>query len=141
LKRTSTAIGFFYFYLEHLIRVQSSEPLHAKMNPTSCSFGSWLAYAQTAIFSAKPYSKKAGETSIVLWIILRLGVKNYNIPQSKPCKIEQLFGGFFHQIKVCQPIGRQDSMQTVNFCMKWLRSLKSFEIFKSEIKGSKTYSG
>ncbi len=29
-------------------------------------------------------------------------------------KIEQHFGGFFHQIKVCQPIGRQDSMQTVN---------------------------
>jgi hypothetical protein len=29
-------------------------------------------------------------------------------------KIEQHFGGFFHQIKVRQRIGRQDSMQTVN---------------------------
>jgi hypothetical protein len=28
-------------------------------------------------------------------------------------KIEQHFGGFFHQIKVRQPIGRQDSIQTV----------------------------
>ena len=28
-------------------------------------------------------------------------------------KIEQQFGGFFHQIKVRQPIVRQDSMQTV----------------------------
>jgi hypothetical protein len=28
-------------------------------------------------------------------------------------KIEQHFGGFFHQIKVHQPIGRQDSMQTL----------------------------
>jgi hypothetical protein len=28
-------------------------------------------------------------------------------------KIEQHFGGFFYQIKVCQPIGRKDSMQTV----------------------------
>jgi hypothetical protein len=28
-------------------------------------------------------------------------------------EIEQHFGGFFHQIKECQPIGRQDSMQTV----------------------------
>jgi hypothetical protein len=28
-------------------------------------------------------------------------------------KIEQHFGGFFHQIKVCQPKGRKDSMQTV----------------------------
>jgi hypothetical protein len=31
---------FFIFDLEYLIRVQSSEPLHAKMNPTSCLFGS-----------------------------------------------------------------------------------------------------
>jgi hypothetical protein len=28
-------------------------------------------------------------------------------------KIELHFGGFFHQMKVRQPIGRQDSMQTV----------------------------
>jgi hypothetical protein len=28
-------------------------------------------------------------------------------------KIEQRFGGFFHQIKVRQTIGTQDSMQTV----------------------------
>jgi hypothetical protein len=28
-------------------------------------------------------------------------------------KIEQHFGGFFHQIKVRQPIGRKDSMQIV----------------------------
>jgi hypothetical protein len=28
-------------------------------------------------------------------------------------KIEQHFGGFSHQIKVRQPIGRQDSIQTV----------------------------
>jgi hypothetical protein len=64
-------------------------------------------------------------------------------------KIEQHFGGFFHQIKVRQPIGRQDPMQTViqtskrvdSFCMKGLRTLKSFEIFKNEIKKSITYSG
>ncbi len=28
-------------------------------------------------------------------------------------KMEQHFGGFFHQIKVCQPIGRKDSMQVI----------------------------
>jgi hypothetical protein len=28
-------------------------------------------------------------------------------------KIEQQFGGFFHLKKARQPIGRQDSMQTV----------------------------
>ncbi len=59
---------FFIFDLGYLIRVQSSEPLHAKMNPTSYLFGSRFACAQTAIFSAELWSKNAGETSIVLWI-------------------------------------------------------------------------
>jgi hypothetical protein len=61
----------------------------------------------------------------------------------------QNFGGFFHQIKVRQPVGRKDSIQTVteqgggwiHFCMKRVRTLKSFQIFKSEIKKSKSYSG
>ncbi len=42
---------FFIFDLEYLIRVQSSEPLHAKMNPTSCLLGSRFAYLQAAILS------------------------------------------------------------------------------------------
>jgi hypothetical protein len=64
---------------------------------------------------------------------------NSNNPQSK---IEQHFSGFFHQIKVHQPIGRQDSMQTVirairrldSFLHEAAQNLKSFQIFKSEIK-------
>jgi hypothetical protein len=61
----------FKFFLESLIRVQSSDPFHAKMNPTSCLFGSQFACAQTAIFSAEPCSKNAEEISIVLWITAR----------------------------------------------------------------------
>jgi hypothetical protein len=38
-------------------------------------------------------------------------------------KIELHFGGFFHQMKVRQPIGKQDSMQTV---IRTSRRLKSF---------------
>jgi hypothetical protein len=38
-------------------------------------------------------------------------------------KIELHFGGFFHQMKVSQPIGRQDSMQTV---IRTSRRLESF---------------
>jgi hypothetical protein len=38
-------------------------------------------------------------------------------------KIEQHFGGFFQQIKVRQPIGRQESMQTV---IRTSRRLDSF---------------
>jgi hypothetical protein len=73
MKSTSTATGFLFFIfdLEYLTRVQSSEPLHAKMIPTSCLFGSRFACAQTAIFSAELCSKNAGETSIVLWIMAR----------------------------------------------------------------------
>jgi hypothetical protein len=83
-----------------------------------------------------------------LFFGLRFAGKKFNHSVTRT-KIELHFGGFFHQMKVRQPIGRQHSMQTVNeqagdwveFCMKRLRTLKSFKIFKSEIKKSKTYSG
>ncbi len=41
-------------------------------------------------------------------------------------KIEQHFGGFFHQIKVRQPIGRQDSMQT------WIQTRRRLDSFVHE---------
>jgi hypothetical protein len=59
------------------------------------------------IFFAKQCSKNAGETSIVLWVAACI---HHSAIQTK---IEVHFGGFFHQMKVCQPIARQDSMQTV----------------------------
>jgi hypothetical protein len=51
-------------------------------------------------------------------------------------KIEQHFGGFFHQIKVRQPIGRQDSMQTVIRTSRRLDSFlheaaQNFEVFSN----------
>ncbi len=130
-------VFIFYFLLEYLIRVQSSEPFHAKMNSTSCFFGSRLVCAQTAIFSAEPCQTYAWETSIVLWITAPIQTK-----------IEQHFDRFFHQIKVWQPIGRilckpwsEQAGGWIHFCMKHLRTLKSIQIFKSEIEKSKTYSG
>ncbi len=69
--------------------------------------GSRFASAQTEIFSTEPCSKNAGETSIVF------GLPFVSKEFQNQTEIEQHFGGFFHQIKVCQPIGRQDSMQTV----------------------------
>ncbi len=41
--------NFFIFELEYLNKLQSSERLHAKMNPTSCLFGLRFAYLQAAI--------------------------------------------------------------------------------------------
>jgi hypothetical protein len=51
-------------------------------------------------------------------------------------KIEQHVGGFFHQIKVRQPIGRQDSMQTVILTTRRLDSFlheaaQNFEVFSN----------
>ncbi len=70
MKRTSNAIGFLFFTfdLEYFIGVQSTESLHAKMNPTFYLFVSRFACVQTAIFSAEPCSNNAEETSMVLGI-------------------------------------------------------------------------
>jgi hypothetical protein len=90
--------------------------------------------------SAKPCSKNAGQTSkIVLW--LTASEKAFQHPAIQT-QIEQHFGGFFHQIKVRQPIGRQDSMQTairtaggwIHFCMKRLRT---FQYLRVKLKNQK----
>jgi hypothetical protein len=47
-----------------------------------------------------------------LFFRLRLKSRELQHPAIQ-IKLEQNIGGFFHQIKVRQPIGRQDSMQTV----------------------------
>ncbi len=51
-------------------------------------------------------------------------------------KIEVHFGGFFHQMKVRQPIARQDSMQTVIQTSRRLESFlheaaQNFEVFSN----------
>ncbi len=51
-------------------------------------------------------------------------------------KIEQHFGGFFHQIKLLQPIGRHDSLQTVIQTSRRLDSFlheaaQNFEVFSN----------
>jgi hypothetical protein len=63
--------------------------------------------------------------------------------------VVQQFGGFFHKIKVRQPIGSKDSIQTVcrrsrslrHFYMKWFINLKFFlEYSRSKLKNQKTIS-
>jgi hypothetical protein len=57
-----------------------------------------------------------------LFFGLRLVSKEFQHPAIQT-RIKQHFGGFFHQIKVRQPIGRQDSMQTM---IRTSRRLDSF---------------
>jgi hypothetical protein len=64
--------------------------------------------------------KNSGE--IQLFFGLRLVSKEFHHSAIRS-KIKQHVCGFFHQIKVRQPIGRQDSMQTV---IRTSRRLDSF---------------
>jgi hypothetical protein len=57
-----------------------------------------------------------------LFYELRLAGKEFH-HSAIQIKIELHFGGFFHQMKVRQPIGRQHSMQTVT---RTSRRLDSF---------------
>jgi hypothetical protein len=85
--------------------------------------------------------QKCGETSIVLWITVVS--KDFHHPAIQT-KIEQHFDRLFHRIKVRQTRARQHSMQTVIRTTRrldsFLHEAAHFQIFKSEIKKSKTYS-
>jgi hypothetical protein len=77
--------------------------------------------------------QNAGETSIVLWITAR----ELRIPTShNPNQNRSALRRFFHQIKVCQPLGRQDSMQAVIRISRRLDSFvhgaaQNFEVFSN----------
>jgi hypothetical protein len=56
-----------------------------------------------------------------LWLVRRI-FEELQHPAIQT-KTVQHFGGFFHQIKVCQPIGRKDSIQAI--CQR-MRGLVAF---------------
>jgi hypothetical protein len=117
---------FFIFDLEYLIRVQSSKPLHAK-RPLILLL---VACAQTTIFFAEPCSKNAGETSVILWVAACIH------HSAITTKIEVHFGRFCNQMKVRQPIARQDSLQTLIRTSRRLESFlheaaQNFEVFSN----------
>jgi hypothetical protein len=66
---------------------------------------------------------------------LRLVSEEFQHPAIQT-KIVKSFGGFFHQIKVRQPIGRKDSIQTVIQTSRRLASLlyeaaQTFAVFSN----------
>jgi hypothetical protein len=70
-----------------------------------------------------------------LFFGLRLASKEFH-HSAIHTKIEVHFGGFFHQMKVRQPIARQDSMQTVIRISRRLESslheaAQIFEVFSN----------
>jgi hypothetical protein len=66
-----------------------------------------------------------------LFFGLQLVSKEFQHPAIK-AKIEKHFGRFFHQIKVRQPIGIQDSMQTSRRLDSFLHeAVQNFEVFSN----------
>jgi hypothetical protein len=113
------------------------------MNPTSCLFGSRFVWAQTAIFPPNR-TPKMPESQQFFFGLRRMSriFEKFQHPASAA------LWRIFQQIKVRQPQyeerilykpGSEQAGCWIHFCMKVLRTLKSFQIFKTEIKKSKTY--
>jgi hypothetical protein len=84
-----TAIGFLFFIfdLEYLIRVQSSDFLHAKMHPTSCLF-----VLKLRSFSPNCAPKMHERHQLVCGLLL---VKKKFQHPAIQTKIDEHYGGFF----------------------------------------------
>jgi hypothetical protein len=131
LKRTSTATGFYFFIFkfEYLLRVQSSEPLHAKwIQPPAC-LDHGLHVLKLRSFPNRAPKMQARHQ---LFFGLRLVSKEFQ-HLAIQTKIEQHFGRFFHKIKVFQPIGRHvyanrdRNKQEVGFVLH--AAAQNFEVF------------
>ncbi len=135
---------FFNFTLEYLRRLQSSEPLHAKMNPSPCLFVSWFAWkplpiAWRTFIWWKNWPKCC---TILVWIA---GCWNSLLrsrnPKNNWC-FSRIFGARFSGkvcgLSTCKPWSKQAG-GWIHFCMKRLRTLNSFQIFKIKNKKWKTY--
>ncbi len=132
----------FNFDLEYLRRVKSSEPLHTKMNPTSFLLRSWLV--QNPFFLlvvALLFVGKICQSAALFWFGLRIvgflqifysqAIISRTIVES-PAFLEH---GSAKKIAVCahtirDPNKLEDQM---HFYMKRLRTLKTFQIFKTKI--------
>ncbi len=113
-------------------QLPSSEPIRAK-RPLI------LLLVRITIFFAEKCSKMRKRYQ--LFFGMRLVSKEFHHSAIKT-KIEQKFGGFFHQIKVPQLIGRQDSMQTMIRTSRRLDSIlheaaQNFEVFLLKYIGVK----
>jgi hypothetical protein len=114
-----------------LKKLQSYEPLHSKMNPTSCLFESRFVWHKPQSFppNRDPKMPESQQLFFGLWLLSRI----FQHPAIQT-KIEQPFSGFFQQVKVRQPKGRKDSIQTVIQISRPLDSFlyeatENFEVF------------
>jgi hypothetical protein len=115
---------FLKFSAEYLKQLPSSEPLHKKKvsNPPACS-DHGLHVLKPRSFSSNRAPKIREGHQLFFGLRLESEELQHSAIQTN---IEQHFGGFFHQIKVCQPIRRKDSVQTV------IRISRRLDLFLNE---------
>ena len=112
--------------------LQSSEPLHAKLNPTSCLFGLRFAYLQAVIFFRQTVFHKCGRG---IYCSLGSGLQpSFRNPHLNRAPLWWIF----YQITERQPIGRQDSMQTVIRTSRRLDTFLHKEAQNFELKYSRS---
>jgi hypothetical protein len=112
LRRRSTAMGFLIFILILNIWYEFkvlSRFMQKRIQPPACLDPGLHGLKQR--FFPPNYAPKMRERPQLFFGLWPMS-KEFQHP-ALLTKIEQHFGWFFHQIKVRQPIGRQDSMQTV----------------------------
>jgi hypothetical protein len=118
------------------MRVQSSEPLHAKMNPTSCLLDHSL-YVLKPLFFPPSHAPKM-RVCQQLFFELRFVSKDFQ-HRAIQTKIEQHFVGFFHKIHVSKPMQTmiQTSRRLDSFLHEAAQNFEIFQIFQSKILKSK----
>ncbi len=131
---------FFYFSFEYLKRLQSSEMLHTKMHPTSCLFGVRTTVCMESFLPAGWW--KNPPKCLLFWFGLwDVGILQmfYSPAVIQGTIVDSLaFGGKDWGFCPYKPWFEQAG-GWIYLCMKRLRTLKSFKIFKTKIKKSKTY--
>jgi hypothetical protein len=120
-----------------LKRVQSYDPLNTKMHlillflwTTVCMCTNRDLFCRTVLLKCE----RGQQLLFGLRLVSRMFEENQR--PAIQTKIEQHFGGFFHLIKVRQPIGRDDSKQTVIPTSRRLDSLlyeagQNYELFSN----------
>jgi hypothetical protein len=142
LKRTSTSIGFWFFNFtfEYLKRLQSSEPLQAEINPTSCLVRS--RFAKDPVFllaGALLFDEKIRQSGA----LFRFGLRDVGILYSRAViqrtidvSTAFLEHGLAEKIAVWAHANRDPNKQEVGFIFAWSCSelLTLIKYSRSKIK-------
>jgi hypothetical protein len=125
MKRTSTAIGFWFFNFSfaYLKRLQSSEPLNTKMNPTPCLFRSRFGQNPFFLLLSRFYllKKKPQRVALVWFGLLDVGIfYSRTVIQRTIVDFPAFLDhGSAEKIAVCSHANHDPNKQEVGFMIEW----------------------